>query len=417
MSDRGLPRRRSLRNRLALGFFAVTALALAAAMFVFLPQLATKIENQKLDDLQQVAEASAPRLDRVIGRDVTGPQIDALVRTLSDRTSARVTLLGLQQSSGPFLPQFYVITDSNQTSKGTPNYALARRALAARAPGSAVRSRSGVTGEVAVPLYYAGQPTWVAIFSRKFDDAQQAVGLVRDRLLLASALALLVALVGGWLVAQRLSQRVRRLERAARDLAAGRRVKPLPVKSGDELGRLTQAFNEMQEQLTRMDHARREFIANASHELRTPIFSLSGFVELLQDEQLDQETREEFLATMAEHVQRLQKLSVDLLDLSRIGAGSLDLRPEKVDLAELASAVVSEFKPAVTNHRTELKMRLPHEPVEAVCDRHRVTQIMRILLDNALRHTPEGTPVTAKAARDNGSAALSVADRGPGVDP
>ena len=126
MSDRGLPRRRSLRNRLALGFFAVTALALAAAMFVFLPQLATKIENQKLDDLQQVAEASAPRLDRVIGRDVTGPQIDALVRTLSDRTSARVTLLGLQQSSGPFLPQFYVITDSNQTSNGTPNYALAR---------------------------------------------------------------------------------------------------------------------------------------------------------------------------------------------------------------------------------------------------------------------------------------------------
>jgi len=142
MSDRGLPRRRSLRNRLALGFFAVTALALAAAMFVFLPQLATKIENQKLDDLQQVAEASAPRLDRVIGRDVTGPQIDALVRTLSDRTSARVTLLGLQQSSGPFLPQFYVITDSNQTSEGTPNYALARRALAARAPGSAVRARS-----------------------------------------------------------------------------------------------------------------------------------------------------------------------------------------------------------------------------------------------------------------------------------
>ena len=73
---------------------------------------------------------------------------------------------------------------------------------------------------------------------------------------------------------------------------------PLPIESDDELGRLTRAFNEMQEQLSRVDRARREFIANASHELRTPIFSLGGFLELLQDEELDDQTRREFVGVV-----------------------------------------------------------------------------------------------------------------------
>jgi two-component system, OmpR family, sensor kinase len=224
-----------------------------------------------------------------------------------------------------------------------------------------------------------------------------------------------LALIGGYLVAQALSRRVGRLERAAREVSAGRFVEPLPVTSADELGQLTRAFNEMQARLRRVDVARKEFVATASHELRTPIFSLGGFVELLQDEDLDDETRREFLDTMSEQVARLQKLSVDLLDLSRIDAGSLELRPEAVDLSELAHSVLAEFTPAIAEHETEVEVELPEAGVEAHCDRERVAQIMRILLDNALRHTPEGTHVTVSAYRNNGAAELTVADTGPGL--
>jgi two-component system OmpR family sensor kinase len=90
---------------------------------------------------------------------------------------------------------------------------------------------------------------------------------------------------------------------------------------------------------------------------------------------------------------------------------------ETVDLGELAGAVTSEFQPALVTHRTSLRVRIPEGPVEAVADRERVIQIMRILLDNALRHTPEGTPVTVIAARQNGMAELTVRDKGPGVAP
>jgi two-component system, OmpR family, sensor kinase len=408
---------RSLRNRLALLFFGITAVALATVVFVFLPQLESQIVDQKLGELRKAALAAAPRLERVVGTEVTATGVSALVRGMSDRANARLTLLGVQQSSTRATPHFYVITDSNQTSAVLPDWSLALRAArrtSRSAPPSVVR---GATGEVAVPLFFAGRVDWVAVFSRDFGDARQAVDLVRGRLLAASAVALVVALLGGWLVARGIARRVRRVETAARNLAAGKQVEPLPVDSSDELGRLTTAFNEMQEQLVRVDRARREFIANASHELRTPIFSLGGFVELLQDEQLDQATRDEFLTTMAEQVERLQKLAVDLLDLSRLDAGSIQLNEERVDLADLAGAVAAEFKPAAVTHRTELEVRLPDEPVCALGDRERAMQIMRILLDNALRHTPEGTPVTLMAGRDNGTAELAVADKGPGVAP
>ena len=413
------PRRRrlrSLRNRLALLFFGVTAVALAVVIFVFLPRLETNIEKQKLEDLEKNAAEAAPRLRGAAGAETTAKQLDDIVRVTSDRSGARVTLLGIQQSRDQ-IPQFYVISDSNQLASVETDWPLAARAIAGPRSGRVESSVTDHSGQVAVPLYYAGSPGWVAVFSRDFGDAEEAVSLVRDRLLVASAVALLVALVGGWLVARRLARRVTRLERAARRVAAGQHVEPVPVEADDELGRLTQAFNEMQQQLARVEGARREFIANASHELRTPIFSLGGFVELLQDEQLDNETREEFLQTMSEQIERLQKLAVDLLDLSRLDAGSLDIESERVDLGELAGAVASEFKPALATHRTRLRLRLPDDPVEAVCDRERVTQIMRILLDNALRHTPEGTPVTVIAQRDNGSAALTVRDKGPGVAP
>jgi signal transduction histidine kinase len=93
----------------------------------------------------------------------------------------------------------------------------------------------------------------------------------------------------------------------------------------------------------------------------------------------------------------------------------VELHTEPVELADLARSVVREFKPALAEHRTDVDVKLPRDGLQASCDRERVAQIIRILLDNALRHTPEGTPVTVSADRDNGAAAVTVADAGPGM--
>ena len=181
-------------------------------------------------------------------------------------------------------------------------------------------------------------------------------------------------------------------------------------------GQLAVAFNDMQRQLAQLESARKQFIATASHELRTPIFSLGGFVELLEDEDLDEDTRRRFLDQVRDQVERLRKLSVDLLDLSKLEAGSLELRPEQVDLGELTRSVSGEFEPALAQHDSHLELRLAARTVEALCDPVRVAQIMRILIDNALTHTPAGTRIVVTAGRDDGHVRLAVRDDGDGID-
>jgi two-component system OmpR family sensor kinase len=414
------PRLRSLRNKLALVFFAITAAAFGVIYFIVVPQLESNLEEQSLQDLRRSASAAEARFATLIGRDVPARVVDRRVRAAAEATDARVTLLSIQQSLNPGGEggelRFFVLSDSGEERLVPQNPELQRKAVRSRRPQTGFTFLRGEKlGQLAQPIDFRGEPGWVALYSRNLAEVAETVSFIRDRVLVATAVALLVALVGGYLVAQALARRVRRLDEGAKRVAKGRFIDPLPVDSEDELGQLTRTFNEMQEQLRQVDIARKEFVATASHELRTPIFSLAGFVELLQDEELDEETRAEFLETMGEQVARLQKLSVDLLDLSRLDAGSVELQREPVDLSELARSVLGEFRPALTEHGTELDVRLPDDGIEATCDPERVAQIMRILLDNALRHTPEGTQVTVSADRHNGAAELTVADSGPGI--
>jgi signal transduction histidine kinase len=187
------------------------------------------------------------------------------------------------------------------------------------------------------------------------------------------------------------------------------------VDHDDELGQLAAAFADMQRQLGRLDGARKQFIAQASHELRTPIFSLGGFLELLEDEDLDERTRAGFIAQVRGQVDRLRKLTTELLDLSRMEAGALELRPEPTDLGELAREVAAEFAPAAARHHSPLRVAPAPEALELEVDPARVAQVLRILVDNALVHTPPGTAIDVSATRVDGHVELRVADTGHGI--
>jgi signal transduction histidine kinase len=111
----------------------------------------------------------------------------------------------------------------------------------------------------------------------------------------------------------------------------------------------------------------------------------------------------------------MRKLATELLDLSRLEAGALELRPEPTDVGELAREVAGEFTPAAQNHDSSVELALADEPIELECDPERVAQVLRILLDNALVHTPSGTRVLVSAGRRNGHVRLEVSDRGLGI--
>ena len=168
----------------------------------------------------------------------------------------------------------------------------------------------------------------------------------------------------------------------------------------------------------RLERARRDLVANVSHELKTPIAALKGFLELLEGDGVSERHRREFLAAMSQETARLERLVEEQLQLARLDAGALPLARERLDLGELAADVVDPRVPLAAREGVALSAR-PHpgEPVEVDADPARIEQILLILLDNALRHTPSGGRVEVAVGRDGGEATVAVRDTGEGIPP
>jgi signal transduction histidine kinase len=395
---------RSVGARLSLALLAVVAIVLAVVYVVVVPSLESRLIDTKLNDLTHSSRELVAEYD-------ANPRDPDFFSNAAASTNARVLLMSvLAQSPPAVLPSDYSLP--GRSASGFTNDPVAvRAALAGRVERGTVSHGGQRFAEVARPVRSGA----ILLLAAPLHDALAEVNAVQRRLLLAGAIGLIVALSIGYLAARMFAGRIRRLERAAERIASGRFDEPVADESADELGELSRAFDRMRVRLAGLDRARREFVANASHELRTPLFSLSGFLELLEDEELDEATQREFLDTMAEQVRRLTKMTDDLLDLSRLDAGRLHVDSKPLDLREVAATAVDEFTGVAkaSDHALDL---VENGPAPARGDEQRVLQIVRILVENALVHTPPGTAVRVSARRHDGASILVVEDDGPGIN-
>ena len=394
---------RSVGSRLALALLVVVAAVLTIVYVIVVPSYQRSLENQELSSLSSsLQKVVLPKFPAEF-------DLRALyVNEMAPVADARVAVLFVVSENGPLEP----IADSSldQQSTDLEEDPIALLAYRRRGLARGIVTRHGEKfAEVAAPV-----ETSVVLLASPLRAQLQTVSVVRRRLLVAGGVSTLFAVLVGYAGATLFARRLRRLEQAAERIAAGNFDEAIVDPHEDEVGQLARAFERMRLRLASLDRARGEFIANASHELRTPLFSLSGFLELLEEPELDAATRDEFLASMREQVARLAKLATDLLDLSRLDAGRLTTATEPVDLTGLAAELTVEFTPraAASGHALDFEYGAP---VEARGDAERILQIGRILVENALVHTPSGTQVRLAVSLDGHRALLMVADDGPGI--
>lgn len=394
-----------IRIRIVLVLVGIVAGALGTAYMIVVPSLERRLVDARLDQLETLAGPLARSLseDRLLWQE--------RVEGFAVSTNARVVALDVLSRNRPAL-----VSQADSQLRDSWDVAGDQVALAALASNRVERGRAlyGTVhyANVAVPL----EDDAVVLFLAPLTDSLATVTLVRERLLLATAFALALALVLGLTAAGMLSHRLLRLETAAERIAGGDFTAPIVDHGNDEIGELAQAFDAMRVQLAQLDNARKEFVANASHELRTPLFSIGGFLELLADEELDEETRRGFIETMQGQVQRLAKLSTDLLDLSRVDAGQLSVVREPVDLGSVVHMLAGEIEHLATSSERELRTEIDDD-VWCLGDDARILQIGRALATNAITHTPAGTTITLRARRRGDRAELVVEDDGPGIPP
>ena len=398
---------RTVGLKLSLALVALVAGALAIVYIAVVPTLREVLVDGRIAQLERTAD----EIVSDYARDGIDPALFRIFVTGESQTrGARVAIYSYLSEENPVFLR--AIADSRQRGQ-TEQDPIAQRAAEHRKTETGIVERGGTQfAEVAVPF----DELYVLLVSTPIDSTLENVSLVRKRLVVAGLIALLAAALVGFLLARVFARRIHDLERAANRIAGGLFDEPVVDASADELGELARAFDRMREQLATLERARREFIANASHELRTPIFALGGHVELMTDEDMDEPTRREFLTEMRLQVERLTKLATDLLDLSRLDAGRLHVEMTPVDLGDIAQSLAAEFG-GVGRGRDHALDAEGEDGALALADEERVRQIGRILVENAILHTPPGTEIRLATAATDDGVELRVEDTGPGIPP
>src|SRR3954454_12859538 len=362
---------RQLRVRVALLLAGCSLLVLLVLFALVVPPLRASLQNSRRDRLASAVHGALPELASDIGATDPNKAVDKAELL----TSAHVQVW-LDFGSTSETTSLFPVADSHGAAN-TDAPGFARDAyLDQRVVSRFVDAGGRTLVEYAVPFTSKLGNQYVALFSAPMDTTA-TVDLVKTRMLIAAGVALVLAIGVAFLAAQTLILRVRRLQTAAERLTAGEVNEPIVDATADELGDLARSFDSMRIQLERLDRARKAFVANASHELRTPLTSLGGYVELLGEGGLDAETRDEFLATMGEQVERLTKLASDLLDLSRLDAGEVHVSRESVDLAEIASGRAREAQAVAKRRHCDLRVAVESPVVAALADEIRVRQVAR----------------------------------------
>lgn len=280
----------------------------------------------------------------------------------------------------------------------------------------------GAVDQIGLLTYYAsaqlnGEPI-VIFMNVPALEISQALTAVRWNIVVPLIFSLFAVAIILYILSRKLAGPLQQMNRAALEVAAGDFTSRVPVTSNDEVGELAKSFNFMVDQLNEWEDARQDFLANVSHELRSPLTTLRGFIIAMNDKIIPEEKYGHYLRICDEEVQRLQRLVNDLLDLARIQNGVDVFRTHPVELREVIHEVLELVRTPMAEKNLVLMDALPSPeegPIVVELDTDRFSQIMQNLLYNAIQFTPPGGKVTVSLDFDNEHAIINVKDTGIGM--
>ena len=445
---------RSLYSRIVFGFIAVMAVLLLMQGLLFLwltgrieerpqgqtpQQLADFVARELSDaltgepslDLEKFVRDDFPTIRRpflIVMRDgrrasnrpqqlPPGFMERGWARGGSSTRGPAATVPGSDPRTTPVRPPYDPGTAPPPTDPGGPPPGRrGRGGRGGRGPGSPDASPVVVNGQqVGTVVVPPNPPAWMQL--EQYGPTLTWVGL---------ALLLAGSTVASLLIFRPAHQRLRSLEGAARALAAGRTDVRANERGGDEVSALAHEFNRMADDLNdrasalaASDKARRQLLADVSHELMTPLTAIRGYIETLSmpNVPLDDETRRRYLEIANRETYKLEAIIGDLLDLGRLEGQAAKLQLGPVSIDDLFDRVVERHHPMIRDKKIEVKIDVAESVDEIVADAARLEQAVQNLAANAIRHIPDGGQLTLSASRDTDHVRIAVQDNGPGIPP
>jgi len=252
---------------------------------------------------------------------------------------------------------------------------------------------------------------YVVVARAQSSVAAAAATELVPRLLVAGGVALLVALVLVLLLSRSVTRPLSQLAGAAEDIAAGNYSRRVGIRGPDEIGLLGASFDRMAEGVENARRVQRDFLANVSHELKTPLTSLIGFSQALIDGSLKTRAEQRRAAEIVhEESERVLRMAQELLDLARVEAGTMSLHITTVDLAGQLDQELDIVRPRATARELTLASEVGPDVPPVSADPERLHQVLGNLLDNAVKYAPAGTPVRIAARADGSSVEMVISN-------
>ncbi len=421
----------SLRARLIVSYIVIILICLALvglASFFLLSRFQAKLVFSGLID---AAVPTAFRVNGLLQRDLTPLEIADLLKEQAEKQEIRILLL---------TPGGQVLADTQDSWTGKQaRVALDKIPKDPRTPYAYGRL---TTPSGDAQLYVALQATPLRPATESGDESQRSVFVVllasprrglrtiakdiASRFLQVGLVTLVISIILALLIARSIARPLQRMIVATEEIARGNYDQTLHITSPDEVGRLATSFNTMAHEVKASRQAQRDFVANVSHELKTPLTSIQGFSQAILDgTAADEVSHHRAVEVISNEAHRMSRLVDELLDLARMESGQIKMLREPVNLARVLEACVEKFDLQARESNVDLVWNEPVLPL-VTGDKDRLAQVFTNLLANALKHTPPAGRVTVKAqevAQEKqdktapSSVEITVTDTGMGIPP
>jgi signal transduction histidine kinase len=236
--------------------------------------------------------------------------------------------------------------------------------------------------------------------------------------LLTAIVVLLIAMVATVLLTRRQTEMLRDMAGAARQFAHGDFSARIYADGADEeVTELATAFNNMATSLERSESLRQEFISNVSHELKTPMTTIAGFMDGMLDGTIPQEKHAYYMATVSNEVKRLSRLVRSMLDISRLQSTGEAIQKSRFDVTETLGRTLLSFEQKIEEKQLDVQVDMPEKAVYVMANEDSITQVIYNLIDNGVKFAEKETPFLLTVAVSGGKALVSIGNHGPTIPP
>ncbi len=411
-----------MRHSIVWKFFAacisLTLVAVFALNFFASLKLRQDFESKISERLRTNALLVADILREQL-RDGESNVIQEKVKSLASELGLRITVIN---------PQGMVLGDSETDPSEMVNHSDRSEVIRAVKNGFGQSTRPSETlgynmKYVAVRVGGDGDVVGVVRFAMPLSEVQLQMQAIYRAVLFGAAVALVIALTISYFVSKSMTSPIREMKEIAQRLAGGDFSMKVRIKNKDELGELAKSLNTMagelqakMDNLERMNRVRTDFVANVSHELKTPLTLIKGYIETLEDKAInDTEKAGKFISIIKDHTNRLSNIIDDLLSLSELELSRNSIEKSEFDLKGLMDDIALGFGHALASKQHKLIIEPQGQNFKIRADRDKIEQVFVNLIDNAIKYTEDGGRIKVCLVQQNGEVVVTVEDNGIGI--